>query len=114
MKTFALSVAAASFVIGISQSLAATKPPPPPPAPPAVKADLFLVVYAGLYQGSAPIGSSGGISMTLIGADYKSYDDCVKAQSKVQMSFVKKGPNNSGATPGDVLNWGALCVERQP
>jgi hypothetical protein len=114
MKAFALGLAAAGFAIGISQSLAATRPPPPPPAPPAVKADMFLVVYSGLYQGGAPISSSGGLSMILIGADYKSYDDCVKAQGKVQMNFVKKGSNNGEATPGDMLNWGALCVERQP
>jgi hypothetical protein len=114
MKTFSRSVTAAICVIAISQAMAATKPPPAPPPPPPVKADLFLVAYAGLYQGGTPISSSGGISMILIGADYKSFDDCVKAQGKVQMSFVRKGSNTSGATPGDVLNWGALCVERQP
>jgi hypothetical protein len=99
------ALVAATLLATIAPTFAA-----PPPAP---KADLILVTYVALYQGNAPISSSGGLTMTTLGT-YANFAACTQAQSKTQVSYARKGSSDGSFAVGNSLNWGVMCVEKNP
>jgi hypothetical protein len=109
MKVTTISLVA----IGCTLATMAFAAPKPPPTPPTPKADLVLVTYNALYQGGAPISSSGGVNVMALGT-YTSFDACSKAAGSVKIGFWAKGSSNADFASNKSLNWSVMCVERSP
>ena len=51
--------------------------------------------------------------MTTLGT-YANFAACTQAQNKAQVNYVRKGSSDGSFAVGNSLNWGVMCVEKNP